>query len=357
MARRKRKKSSFNAVLIFLIIIVIIAIAVLLVFRSYKNYNDVCDPTNDEYYEITVEPGMTSNGIAKLLEYNGIIRSAERFKIRAKLSHIDQSFMAGNYRLSPSMSTDEIYYALQNATREEVTFSIPEGFYIRQVAAKLVKDGLIETEQDFYKACEDDYDYDFIPNEKDCAADPTGTLSARANRLEGYLFPNTYNVFKGASAHDIINKMLFEFEKEFVSLENKTNFTTQQIITIASLIERETKVASERELVSSVIRNRLNDGMKLQFCSSVQYSLGENKTRLLYSDLDIDTPYNTYLYSGLPVGPIASPGKASIEAALNPANTNYLYFVLKGDGSGSHQFAESYKAFSNYKQDYLNAIE
>lgn len=352
MARSKRKKKSANSVLVILILIVLIGIAGILGYRSVANYNKVCNPNDTSMYSITVTPGMSSNSISKMLEENGIIENAKRFSLRARINHYDQKFMAGDYQLSPSMSTDEIYYALQNATREEVTFTIPEGYYIRQVAAKLVKDGLIASEQDFYDACEDDYDYDFIPSEKECVSDPTGTLSPRANRLEGYLFPNTYNVFKGASAHDIINRML----QGFKSVSEELSIDKQTII-IASLIERETKVASERELVSSVIQNRLNDGMKLQFCSSVQYSLGENKTRLLYADLDIDTPYNTYMYEGLPKGPIASPGKASIEAALNPANTEYLFFVLKGDGSGAHNFAKSSSEFANYKKDYLNAID
>ncbi len=361
MARRKRKKKLTKYYLLMLLLVFGICLAgALFIYNKTIKYNEIYKPEDTNTYTITVESGMTGKQIAELLQEKGIIENSSKFRKRAKILGIDKLFQAGEYQLSPSMSTDDLYYALQNAKRETVTFTIPEGYYIKQVAEKLYTEGIIRSVDDFYSACEDDYEYDFIPNEADCTGDPTGILNARANRLEGYLFPNTYQVFKDASAHDIINKMLSEFNnvytKDYENKAEKLGYTTQEIITIASMIERETMIDDEREKVSSVIHNRLNSGMKLQIDATIQYCLGKQKDRVLYSDLEIDSPYNTYLVDSLPIGPIASPGKASIEAALYPAETDYLYYVLKPDGSGGHNFAKNSKEFENYKKQYINSL-
>lgn len=125
---------------------------------------------------------------------------------------------------------------------------------------------------------------------------------------------------------------------------------------MASLIEREAKLDSERADVASVVYNRLNKGMKLQFCSTVQFALGKVKTRLYNSDLKIQSPYNTYLYEGLPPGPIAAPGRESLKAAMNPNDTDYLYFVVSSKGDGSHNFAATGSDFAAYKDDYLSSL-
>ncbi|MBR2736248.1 MAG: endolytic transglycosylase MltG, partial [Firmicutes bacterium] len=135
-----------------------------------------------------------------------------------------------------------------------------------------------------------------------------------------------------------------------------SEYSQMEIVTVASLIEREAKLDDERADVSSVVYNRLDKGMKLQFCSTVQYALGKVKARLYNSDLQIQSPYNTYLYEGLPPGPIASPGKASIEAAMNPNDTDYLYFVVSSKGDGSHNFASTGDDFSAYRDDYLSSL-
>ncbi len=361
MTRKKRKKKKSTKFFVFLLIILGICIAgALVVYNKTINYNEVFDSENTQTYTITVNPGMTGKQIAEMLQKEGIIKDSSKFRIRAKILGLDTLFQAGEYQLSPSMSTEEIYEALQHAIRETITFTIPEGYYIRQVAEKLTHDGLITSVDDFYKACEDDYNYDFLPSEVDCVADPTGILNARANRLEGYLYPETYQVFKNASAHDIINTMLAQFEKvytdEYEARANKLGYSTQQIITIASMIERETMVDFEREKVASVIYNRLNIGMLLQIDACVQYCLGEHTDRVLYDDLEIESPYNTYRNNGLPIGPISSPGKASIEAALYPIESDYIYYVLKPDNSGEHNFATTSAEFAKYRNQYINSL-
>ncbi len=359
--RRKKKKrlaSRYYLPLLFLVFGLLLA-ASLLAYNGVTNYNAVYKPEDTQSYTIVVEPGMSGKAIAEMLQEKGIIGNAGKFRKRAKLLGIAELFQAGEYQLSPSMSTEEIYYALQNARRESVKFTVNEGLFIREVADKLVRDGLIADVRDFYSACEDDYDYWFLP--ESTQPDPTGTLSAKANRLEGYLFPDSYEVFKDASAHDIIDKMLSQFGKvygeDFKNRAEKMGMSTAEIVTIASMIENETRVDQEREKVSSVIYNRLRIGMPLQIDATVQYCMGERKARVLYADLETDSVYNTYKVPALPAGPISSPGKASLEAALYPAETDYLYYVLKSADSVEHNFAVNGTEFNAYKQQYLNTLK
>lgn len=359
MAKQRNNKAAFGF-LIFIIVAAAALIGVLYILNGSGDYNVVKDASNTEYQQFTVNPGMSAKSIASKLEDEGLIPNARKFQKKAQKTGADKKFQAGDYKLSPSMTTDEIIYELQHAKRETKTFTIPEGYYIRQVAAKLAQEGLIASEDEFYKACEDDYDYWFVSDDNIKYGDPTGTVSARANRLEGYLFPNTYEVFADATAHDIVNKMLSGFNsvftKEMQDKAKKQGLSVQDVVTIASMIERETMADSERAIVSSVIYNRLAINMPLQIDACIQYVLGEQTARVLYKDLEIDSPYNVYLYNGLPAGPIASPGKASLEAALAPETTNYYYYVLKPDNSGTHNFAENLDQFNKYKNQYLNSL-
>ncbi|MBP5750803.1 MAG: endolytic transglycosylase MltG, partial [Firmicutes bacterium] len=175
----------------------------------------------------------------------------------------------------------------------------------------------------------------------------------------------TYRVPVGATAHDIVERMLDQFDAVFTPLweaaggteGGKVNgLSVHEMVTLASLVERESKAATDRDKIASVIYNRLEIGMKLQIDATVLYALGEWKDRVLYSDLEVDSPYNTYRDAGLPAGPIASSGEASLEAAMNPASTDYIYYVLKGDGSGEHNFAEDAATFEQYKAEYLNSL-
>ncbi|MBR6025453.1 MAG: endolytic transglycosylase MltG [Firmicutes bacterium] len=360
MARTKKKKKSSGGLLILLLVVIAAAVAAVFFLKGSGDYNVVKDPSDTSYQSFVIESGMSTKSISKKLYNQGLIPNATRFQKKAQKLGYDKRFQAGEYQLSPSMSTDEIMETLQHAKRETKRFTIPEGYYICQVAAKLVKDGLIASEEEFYKACEDDYDYWFVSDANIREKDPTGTVSARANRLEGYLYPNTYEVFADATAHDIVDKMLSGFNSVFTEemkkKAEKMGYSVQDIVTIASMIERETMADSERAKVASVIYNRLNINMALQIDACIQYCLGEQKDRVLYKDLEIDSKYNSYKYPGLPIGPIASPGKASLEAALNPDSTNYYYYVLKPDNSGTHNFAETLEQFNKYKQQYINSL-
>jgi UPF0755 protein len=363
--REKKKKGGFGlVVLILLIIFALIYIIASKVYTDYKNYDVAKDPGNTEMISVSIPSGSTTTSIAETLYEYGVIPDVKRFKLKSRLNGLDGTFQAGDYQFSPSMTTSEIMELLQNGRKAEVSFTIPEGYTVKDTAEKLVEEGMIADPEEFYEACEEDWDYWFLEGVTNYA-DPSGTVSAKANRLEGFLYPETYRVPVGATAHDIVERMLNQFDAVFTPLWEEAGGTQgskvnglslHEMVTLASLVERESKAETDRDKIASVIYNRLDIGMKLQIDATVLYALGEWKDRVLYSDLEVDSPYNTYRYEGLPAGPIASSGKASLEAALNPASTNYIYYVLKGDGSGEHNFAEDAATFEKYKQEYLNSL-
>ncbi len=367
MAGKREKKKKGGAGIVILILLIVFALAYIIaskVYTDYKNYNAVLDPADTNLYSVNIPSGATTTKIAQILYDSGIIPDPKKFKMKSRLNELDGTFQAGDYQFSPSMSTEELMQLLQNGRNATVNFTIPEGYTVKQTAEKLVEEGMIADVSEFYAACEKDWDYWFLKGAED-REEPSGAVSPRANRLEGFLYPETYEVYVGASAEDIVKRMLDQFDRVFTPIwegaggtpDGRVNgLSLQEIVTVASLIERESKAATDRDKISSVIYNRLDIGMPLQIDATVLYALGEWKDRVLYSDLEVDSPYNTYKYAGIPAGPIASAGKASLEAAAAPASTDYIYYVLKGDGSGEHNFAEDYATFEKYKQEYLNSL-
>lgn len=348
MARKKRK-SKLSAKLT-VVLLCLVVVAALIAYSGFKNFNEAFKPQSSESIHVVVESGMGTTTIAQMLEDNGIIENALVFKLKSKFNNYDGKYQAGSFDLSPSMPMEVIMASLLDGKKETTRFTIPEGYTLKQTAQKLSNEGLIDEEEFMRQLEAGDFDYRFLEG-----------LKGGKNRLEGFLFPDTYEIFVDSSEYDIIDKMLsgfnLVFTDEYYERASEMNLSVQEVVTIASLIEEETRTADERKLVASVVYNRLDIGMNLRFCSTVLYALGEQKARLLYKDLEIDSPYNTYKNAGLPPGPISSPGKSCLDAALYPAETDYLYFVLKGDGTGEHHFAENESDFFNYKEDYLNTLQ
>ncbi|MBU1672503.1 MAG: endolytic transglycosylase MltG [Actinobacteria bacterium] len=226
------------------------------------------------------------------------------------------------------------------------TVTIPEGYTNEQTAAKVAEatKGSI-SRAEFNAALEQDYDYAFLEG----AYLETGPEA----RMQGFLFPKTYEVTNKSSARVMVNKLLHQYGVETGDLDwsraSNLGLTPYQVLITASLIEKEAKLAEDRPLVASVIYNRLAAKMKLQFCSTVEYALGEWKEELTNEDLEVDSPYNTYRVSGLPPTPICNPGFESIRAALYPAATDYLYFILTGP-DGKHSFTGDYQQFLLWKK-------
>ena len=308
------------------------------------------DASSATFVDVTIPRGSSTSKIGVILEENGLTRSASGFKLLAKLEGYDGKFKAGTYALSPSMDAIEIMDALTvGGSADTKRFMIPEGYTIAKTADKLEREGFVDASVFLDELENGAFDYKFMP-----------ALPEGPNRLEGFLFPETYDVFAAATEADIINRMLTQFDKEFrdeyYTRATELGYNVHDMITIASLIEAETRIDEDRPLVSSVIYNRLAINMALQLDATVQYALGETKERLYISDTQVDSPYNTYQILGLPPGPICSPGAAAIAAALYPADTEYIYYVLKPDESGGHNFAVTYSEFLRYKDQYIKSL-
>lgn len=299
-------------------------------------YKPLEQGNNIKNVTVTIKPGSSMLEIADVLYGEGLIRNKLMFRIYLKRSKIGSRLQAGKYALNSGMTADEIAkkIAKGDVVKDTVKVTIPEGQNLRQIAEKLDEAGLVDKD-DFIKAAESsEFDYEFLKN-----------LSDRPVKLEGYLFPDTYEFKKGITSEQIIKKMLNRFNEVFDDdMKNKAKdmgFTVDQVVTIASMIENEAKAASERPVIASVIYNRLKAKMKLQIDATVLYAMGQWKSKVTNEDLDVDSPYNTYKYAGLPAGPISNPGKASLEAAVNPVASKYYYYVLK-KGTDTHVFSRTY---------------
>lgn len=341
------KKSRFIPFLIILFVIVIGGIAGINFYL--ESLEGPYNQGNSDYIEITIPQGASTGLIAEILEEAGVVESAFKFKLYAKLNDYDGKLQAGVYNLSSYQTTKEIADSMLKSKAPTQKMTIPEGYSIKQTANSLVEQGLVDYDAFMEEVVNGSFNYRFMTS-----------LPAGENRLEGFLFPETYEIFTTATEYDIVNKMLSQFDKifkdEYYDRAKALGLDIYDIITIASIIEREARVDEDRELIASVIYNRLDIGMNLQMCSTVQYILGEPKAVLTTKDTQIDNPYNTYINAGLPPGPICSPGQKSIEAALYPADTDYIYFVVSEKLDGSHNFSSDYNKFLKDKEAYQNAI-
>ncbi len=284
---------------------------------------------------VQVEEGATLEDVASALVEADAIKYKDEFIRIAKEAGISEGFVAGTYRIVPNVSYEEM--ARQLARKSDnaiIRFTIPEGYEVKNIVERLEGLGLVESEAFYQVVNEGEFDYDFLED-----------LPERDVRLEGYLFPDTYEVKVNCGEEYIVNMMLARFDEVFSDAYRERaaemGYSIDEIVTMASMVEREAGSAEEMPRVAGVFYNRLEQNMKLESCASVQYILKERKTVLSTEDTQIESPYNTYLHSGLPIGPISSPGKASIEAALYPEETDYMYFVLGKDGV--HIFSKTYE--------------
>lgn len=299
-------------------------------------------PKPQQKVKVQIKTGSSSDQIATILADQGVVNNALLFKLYIGRRNAQDKLQAGEYELMTRMSyADALAKLLKGPFIKYYTVVIPEGFTVDQTADKIAKESPIKKQDFLDAAVRSKYDFPFLKNISD-------------DSLEGYLFPKTYTVTDKTTAEDLVTLMLRQFNKEVMSLDmsfaTKRNLSLNQILTVASIIEKEVKKPNERALVSAVIYNRLDRGMLLQIDATVEYALPEHKESLSYADLEVDSPYNTYKNPGLPPGPICSPGLASVEAALAPAPVNYLYYVLTGE-DGSHTFTATYEEFSKIKAE------
>lgn len=337
--------------LITIAVLLLIVIAIIWKVNScissiYKPY----DVNDDTEYTIDIVEGSGASDVAKILYENKIIRNGTAFKEVLKDMDLEKHIKSGKFTVKRSMTLEEIANIVagksensDNSADETIKVTIPEGFELTRIAQRLEEKGLVSSE-DFLNECRN----------LDKFKDNFNFLTSIDNdSLEGFLFPATYEIKKGSSSEEIVTMML----KAFENIYNKLNadgdiYDLNSLITLASIVEREAKLEEERPIIAKVFLNRIEKNIRLQSCATIQYALGERKANLSNEDLKIDSPFNTYTHNGLPPAPICNPGEASIVASMNPADVDYLYFVVKPGSDGAHNFSSDYNEFLKDKKDY-----
>ncbi len=279
--------------------------------------------------------GSSLKQITKSLKENGFIRNKLAYELYVRLSPKHRMAKAGYYKIGAGMSVPRIVWELTRGIPPTVKVTIPEGLTILETADLLAKKGMVNRDK-FLTLAKDKHFVGEILGEYQFGDWP-----------EGCLFPDTYNIeLDNEPEKEILSKMLLRFKEVFENnFGDLSSAKLRQVIIIASMVEKEARKATERPVIAGIFYNRLKMGYPLQSCATVQYALGKRKERLYYKDLQINSPYNTYLHRGLPPGPIANPGLASIKAAVKPSKVNYLYFVAKPDGT--HVFSKTYRQHLN----------
>ena len=285
-------------------------------------------PAGPATANVEIEAGMTARDIGDVLARQGLIRSAFAFECLARLHGPAHQLEAGTYELSGNSATDEILLRLLKAPLRLERLTIPEGLTRHQTAGLVASRSLVDSSR-FLSLTED---VDFIKR-----------IGLNTVDLEGYLFPETYFLESDATEEEIIAGMVDEFFRVFsdslFDRLDEVGMSLHEAVTLASMIELEAVVEDERPIIASIFQRRLEFDRRLESCATVEFALGVHKKRLTNQDLKVDSPYNTYAHRGLPPGPIGSPGRASILAALFPSDTDYLYFVARGDGT--HEFSRT----------------
>lgn len=312
------------------VLIVLIIIILLLIISSILVYNYEISAVSKDSFEVTldIDSGSTYYSISSLLKENDLIKSELFYKIYIKLNN-PSNLQKGKYVLNKNMSIKDIInkFEMGDAKIDTSLLVIPEGKHITDVAISLSAitnyseaDWLnFWNSSDFINKVIDKYW--FITDE---------VLNSNLKyHLEGYFFPATYQILKSSTMEEITYKMLDKMDEVLSKYKNDINngLTIHQILTLASIVEYEAKLDEDRPVVAKVFLNRLSLGMKLQSCATVGYAIGNWKLSYTTSDLNVDSPYNTYMYYGLPVGPASLAGEASISAVIYPSNDNYLYFL------------------------------
>ncbi len=278
---------------------------------------------------VLLRPGWSSRRIAQELKNSGVIRSANAF-VLMHYFRPKHKLKAGEYKFDRSANAIEVGDRLAKGDIFAHTVVIPEGYNMFDVAQAIQDSGLGSAE-DFLKVARSDVP--LIHN-----------LDPQAQTLEGYLFPDTYEFTRTQSMHDIVAMMVKRFEQEAKNIGLHENVHT--IVTMASIVEKESAAADERPQIASVYYNRLAKRMGLAADPTIAYAAllsGNYRGTIYRSDLEADSPYNTYRHAGLPPGPIANPGVSALQAAMNPAHTDYLFFVAEGNGSGRHRFSSTFE--------------
>ncbi|MDN4495291.1 endolytic transglycosylase MltG [Ureibacillus aquaedulcis] len=332
--------------IVTLVILLIVGIVGVSGYFYVKSALEPIDPEATDEIPVEIPMGSGISTISSILEENGIIKNARIFKYYTKFKN-ESNFQAGNYILTQSMTLDEIIKSLKTGkVYHEPVFSltIPEGLTLEQISEIIAKHTEYTAEEFMELVTSKEFIQNMMGTFPDLITEEVSKENIRY-ALEGYLYPSTYSFYEEKPSLQEIVSMMISLTNDVVgqydSLLAEKEMTPHQLLTFASLLEEEATAQTDRETIASVFYNRLDIDMPLQTDPTVLYALGSHKDRVLYEDLEVDNPYNTYVIQGLPPGPIANAGKISIEAALNPTDTDYLYFLA--DTEGNNHFAKTYE--------------
>lgn len=316
------------------------------------------DENSKKSINVTIPIGSSTTGIGKILEDEGVIKDARIFKYYVKFKN-ESGFMAGDYKMNPSMTIPEIISSLKTGKVMQnvvMKITIPEGKQLSQIAGIIAEKTQQDQEQIFKQLNDKEFIKKMMGKYPDVLSEEILNEKVKYP-LEGYLFPATYPFYsEKPTVEEIVTVMLTKTKAvlgEFKGQMEEKEMSTHQVMTMASLIEEEATEKVDRDKIASVFYNRIEDGMMLQTDPTVLYSHGEHKDRVLYEDLEIDDPYNTYKYTGLPPGPIANPGVMSIEATLAPADTDDLYFLATS--TGEVLFSKTLEEHNRKKNEHITS--
>lgn len=353
-ARRRpqqQRRSKAPAIAAIVAVLVVAAIAYFFVVPAVKSMfapQQGQTVAAGQDVSITIPEGASGDDIASILSKNHIVENPKDYYAAVAKEGAEMSLKPGDYALKTGMNAVDVVKQLVAGPNAGAVLTIQEGLTLEQTVERIEAVYGISKDEFLAQAKASKYvdDYPFLED-------------AYNDSLEGYLYPKTYTFTDTPTADDIIRKLLDQFVSETASLnldKGANGLSAQQIVTMASLIERETAVDSERPTIASVIYNRLDADMPLQIDAAIVYARGGGNQAVTYSDLEIDSPYNVYKNYGLTPGPICSPSISSIKAALNPDKTDYLYYVASAAGDGTHKFSSDYEQFEKDSQEYSESL-
>ncbi|HEX2024923.1 MAG TPA: endolytic transglycosylase MltG [Actinomycetota bacterium] len=336
--RHRSRGRAGRGLLILLLVLVLTGTGVAVAYRYVTGASGPSRPVS-----VRIPGGATAEDVGRILHEAGVIRSALGFRVAARLEGVGSSLQAGTYDLLTNMTVPDVLDALEGGPiLETVEVTFPEGLELKETT-EVAADSLGLNAKELQR----------LATSGEFSLPPY--LPEDVDSVEGFLFPKTYEFSTGVDERGVIERLLAQFEQEASILDwgraEELGLTPYEAVIVASMIEREARADDERPDVSAVIHNRLREGMPLQIDATIQYALPEENRLLTEEDYQYESPYNTYLHAGLPPTPIASPGLASLEAALNPADVDYLYFLVVDPETGRHEFAETYEEFLRLKEE------
>lgn len=336
----KNKKPGPRTFLLGALLILILAAAALF---SMLNNTAPVDADSQEIITIQIAQGENANQITAKLKEAGIIENEMAFKYYLKTHGVSNKLRAGNYQLSPAMTTEDIVNELLTGVGEMLRFTIPEGYTLRDIADTFAEQNIMSA--DTFWDLVRNYDissYEFLQGCPD-----------NEHRLEGFLFPDTYFIAKDTAPEAVIKMMLDRFAEVWEALPaNQSGLSNYDTVILASMVESEARFDDERATIASVYLNRLEKNMLMQCDATILYAMPERKTQLRFSDYEYESEYNTYLHQGLPPTPISNPGQKSLEAACQPEKTEYLYYLWDKVDNDGHVFAKTYEEHLQNRKTY-----